>query len=147
MKIKETELYVDASYNTIRKFILENEGYYYKDSSDILRVTELGLSCLQEKYGHVSSVISEDNENFYLAQISILKQQLEIANKYSEVFNQQLSISSSEVEVSRLKIKELERALNESNIQNIKLEHRLETEKNKSLWKKIFGGKGTNESV
>lgn len=147
MKIKEIELYVDASYNTIRKFILENKEYYYKDSSDVLRVTELGLSCLQEKYGHASNVISEDNENFYLAQISILKQQLEIANKYSEVFNQQLSISSSEVEVSRLKIKELERALNESNIQNIKLEHRLETEKNKSLWKKIFGGKGTNESV
>lgn len=138
MKIKETELYVDASYNTIRKFILQNEDYYYKDSSDIIRVTELGLANLQDKYGHKSSVISESDEGYYQAQISVLVQQLEIANKYADVFSNQLSLSNSELEEKNNKIMELESRLHQSDIENLKLEHELKMEINKSVWKKIF---------
>lgn len=137
MKISDIEKRLNASYNTIKKFI-ENNPEYNEKINNILHATDLGLQELEKEYGVRSEVMFDDNVDFYKNQIIFLRQQLTENKEYNALFMRQIETMDTEVEDNKNRIKELEEQLHNNEIEKIELKHELELEKNKSIWKKIF---------
>ena len=137
MKIKDIEKRINASYNTIKKFIEKNPKYNEK-VDNVLHATELGLKELELEYGVKSEILSDDNINFYKSQVFLLNQQLEDNKKYNNIFMKQIEVKDIEVENAKNRLAELEKSNQLMELENIKLEYELEMERNKSIWKKIF---------
>ncbi len=137
MKISDIEKRINASYNTIKRFIEKNPEYNEK-INNVLHATDLGLEQLELEYGVKAEILSDDNINFYKGQILLLKEQVEDYKKFSEVFTKQIEMRESEAEENKNRIKELEEKLHQNELEKIELKHELELEKNKSIWKKIF---------
>ena len=137
MKISDIEKRINASYNTIKRFIEKNPEYNEK-INNVLHATDLGLKQLELEYGIKAEILSDDNINFYKGQILLLKEQVEDYKKFSEVFTKQIEMRESEAEENKNRIKELEEKLHQNELEKIELKHELELEKNKSIWKKIF---------
>lgn len=140
MKIRQAEQRVNASYNTIKKNIEDNPEYH-KKIDNVLHVTKSGLKMLEKKYGISGEVLSDDNIYFYKNQIIFLKSQLEETKQYNQLFLKQLESRNYEAESNKEKIKKLEEDLNKKELEKLELKHKLDLEKNKSIWQKIFGRK------
>ena len=137
MKISDIEKRINASYNTIKRFIEKNPEYNEK-INNVLHATDLGLEQLELEYGVKAEVLSDDNINFYKGQILLLREQVEDHKKFSEVFTKQIEMRDTEAEENKKRIKELEEKLQQNEIEKLELKHELELEKNKSIWQKIF---------
>lgn len=137
MKISDIEKRINASYNTIKRFIEKNPKFNHK-INNVLHATDLGLQELESKYGVRSEVLSEDNVDFYKNQIIFLRQQLAENKEYNNLFMKQIETKEYEAEKNEIRIKELEEKLHQNEIEKLELKHELELEKNKSIWKKIF---------
>ncbi len=137
MKISDIEKRINASYNTIKKFIEKNPEYNEK-VDNVLHATKIGLEQLELEYGVRSEVLSDDNIDYYKSQIFLLNQQLEENKKYNNLFIKQIEMKDYEAEENKNIIKELEDKLHKKEIEKLELKHELELEKNKSIWKKIF---------
>ena len=137
MKISDIEKRINASYNTIKRFIEENPEYN-KKINNVLHATDLGLEQLELEYGVKAEILSDDNINFYKGQILLLREQVEDHKKFSEVFTKQIEMRETEAEENKNRIKELEEKLHQNELEKLELKHELELEKNKSIWKKIF---------
>ena len=137
MKISDVEKRVNASYNTIKRFI-EKDDSYNEIIENVLHATDLGLEQLEKEYGIRSELLSEDNIDFYKNQILFLRQQLEENKHYSQAFIKQIESKDYEAEENKLKIKELEEKLHQQDLDRLELLHKLELEKNKSIFKRIF---------
>lgn len=137
MKISDVEKRVNASYNTIKRFI-EKDPEYNEKINNVLHATDLGLEQLELEYGVKAEILSDDNINFYKGQILLLKEQVEDYKKFSEVFTKQIEMRESEAEENKNRIKELEEKLQQNEIEKLELKHKLELEKSKSIWQKIF---------
>ncbi len=137
MKISDIEKRINASYNTIKRFIEKNPKFSHK-INNVLHATDLGLQELESKYGVRSEVLSEDNVDFYKNQIIFLRQQLAENKEYNNLFMKQIETKEYEAEKNENRIKELEEKLHQNEIEKLELKHELELEKNKSIWKKIF---------
>ena len=137
MKISDVEKRVNASYNTIKRFI-EKDDSYNEIIENVLHATDLGLEQLEKEYGIRSELLSEDNIDFYKNQIIFLRQQLEENKQYNQLFLKQIENKDYESEENKKKIKELEDINRKNEIDRLELKYKLEIEKNKSIWKKIF---------
>lgn len=137
MKISDVEKRVNASYNTIKRFIEKNDTYN-EVIDNVLHATDLGIEQLEKEYGIRTELLSEGNIDFYKNQILFLRQQLEENKQYSQAFIKQIESKDYEAEENKLKIKDLEEKLHQQEIEKIQLQHELELEKNKSFLKKIF---------
>lgn len=137
MKISDVEKRVNASYNTIKRFI-EKDDSYNEIIDNVLHATDLGMEQLEIEYGVRSEILSSDNIDFYKNQIVFLRQQLEENKEYNNLFMKQLEHKNFEADESKNRIKELEEQLHQNEIEKIELKHELELEKNKSILKKIF---------
>ena len=137
MKISDIEKRINASYNTIKRFI-EKKTEYNEKINNVLHATDLGLEQLELEYGVRSEILSDDNINFYKGQILLLREQVEDHKKFSEVFTKQIEMRDIEAEENKNRIKELEEKLQQNEIEKLELKHELELEKNKSIWQKIF---------
>ena len=137
MKISDIEKRINASYNTIKRFIEKNPKFSHK-INNVLHATDLGLQELESKYGVRSEVLSEDNVDFYKNQIIFLRQQLAENKEYNNLFMKQIETKEYEVEKNESRIKELEEKLHQNEIEKLELKHELELEKNKSIWQKLF---------
>ena len=137
LKISDIQTRVNASYNTIKRFIESNPKYHEKIDS-VLHATDLGIEKLEEKYGLKGEILTDDNIHFYKNQIVFLRQQLEENKQYSQLFLKQIEIKDYEAEEGNEKIKELEEKLHQQELEKLELRHQLELEKNKSIWAKIF---------
>lgn len=137
MKISDIEKRINASYNTIKRFIEKNPKFSHK-INNVLHATDLGLQELESKYGVRSEVLSEDNVDFYKNQIIFLRQQLAENKEYNNLFMKQIETKEYEAEKNEIRIKELEEKLHQNEIEKLELKHELELEKNKSIWKKFF---------
>jgi hypothetical protein len=76
LKISDIQTRVNASYNTIKRFIESNPKYHEK-IDNVLHATDLGVEKLEEKYGLRGEILTDDNIHFYKNQIIFLRQQLE----------------------------------------------------------------------
>lgn len=141
MKISDVEKRINASYNTIKRFI-EKDDSYNEIIDNVLHATDLGLEQLEKEYGIRSELLSEDNIDFYKNQILFLRQQLEENKHYSQAFIKQIESKDYEAEEGKNKIKELEEKLHQQELEKLELKHQLELERNKSIWKKIFNREG-----
>ncbi len=137
LKISDIEKRIDATYNTIKRFI-ESDPEYHKKVDNVLHVTDLGIDKLEEKYGIKGEILTDDNIHFYKNQIVFLRQQLEENKQYNQLFLRQIETKDQEVEEDKIRIKELEEMLHQQELEKLELKHQLELEKNKSIWKKIF---------
>ena len=137
LKISNIEKKIDATYNTIKKFI-ESDPEYHKKIDNVLHATDLGMDKLEEKYGIKGEILTDDNIHFYKNQIVFLRQQLEENKQYNQLFLRQIETKEQEAEESKNKIKELKAELHQKKLEKLELKHQLELEKNKSIWKKIF---------
>lgn len=137
MKISDIEKRINASYNTVKRFIEKNPEYNEK-INNVLHATDLGLKQLELEYGVRSEVLSDDNIDYYKSQIFLLNQQLEENKKYNNLFIKQIEMKDYEADENKNRIKELEKKLHQNEIEKLELKHELELEKNKSLWQKIF---------
>ena len=137
MKISDVEKRVNASYNTIKRFI-EKDDSYNEIIENVLHATDLGLEQLEKEYGIRSELISDDNIDFYKNQILFLRQQLEENKQYSQAFIKQIESKDYEAEENKLKIKELQEKLHQQELEKLEYKHELEIEKSKSIWQKIF---------
>lgn len=137
MKISDIEKRINASYNTIKRFIESSPEFNHK-INNVLHATDLGLEELESKYGVRSEVLSEDNVDFYKNQIIFLRQQLAENKEYNNLFMKQIETKEYEAEKNENRIKELEEKLHQNEIEKLELKYELELEKNKSIWKKIF---------
>ena len=137
MKISDIEKRINASYNTIKRFIEKNSEYNEK-IDNVLHATELGLEQLELEYGIRSEVLTDDNVDFYKNQILFLRQQLAENKEYNNLFMKQIEAKNFEADENKNQIKELEMKLHQNEIEKIELKHELELERNKSIWKKIF---------
>ena len=137
MKISDIEKRINASYNTIKRFIEKNPEYNEK-INNVLHATDLGLEQLELEYGVKVEILSDDNINFYKGQILLLREQVEDHKKFSEVFTKQIEMRDTEAEENKNRIKELEEKLQQNEIEKLELKHELEFEKNKSIWQKLF---------
>lgn len=142
MKISDVEKRVNASYNTIKRFI-EKDDTYNEVIDNVLHATDLGIEQLEMEYGIRTEILSDDNIDFYKNQILFLRQQLEENKQYSQAFIKQIENKDYEAVENKKKIKELEDQVHQQELEKLELQHKLETEKNKSIWKKIFN-KGKN---
>ena len=140
MKISDIERRINASYNTIKRFIEKNPEYNEK-IDNVLHATELGLEQLELEYGIRSEVLSDDNIDFYKNQILFLRQQLAENKEYNNLFMKQIETKDLETDENKKRIKELEELLHQNEIEKIELKHELELEKNKSFWQKIIKGR------
>ncbi|MDE8133657.1 hypothetical protein PT114_08830 [Erysipelothrix rhusiopathiae] len=138
MKISDVEKRVNASYNTIKRFI-EKDDTYNEVIDNVLHATDLGIEQLEKEYGIRSELLSDDNINFYKNQILFLRQQLEENKQYNQIFLNQIESRDSEAEKNKKKIKELENKIHQQDLEKLELQHKLEVEKNKSVFKKLFG--------
>lgn len=144
MKIKQAEVRINASYNTIKKFI-EKKSEYNEIVEGVIHVTEKGLEELEKKYGVKSEILNDENIFFYKNQISFIGQQLKETQKYNEYFLKQIeaksiesNIKNEEITQKNMKILELEEKINQQSLIELELKHELELEKNKSILQKIF---------
>lgn len=137
MKISEVEKRIDASYNTIRKFIEENDKFYYT-SGNVIHVTELGVNELEDRYGLRQGILDENMIEYYKNQVLYLREQLEENKRYNKLFFSQIESRNIEAEQNKIKITELEEKIHKQEIEKLEIKHMLELEKNKSIWKKIF---------
>lgn len=137
LKISDIEKRIDATYNTIKKFIESNPEYHEK-VDNVLHATDLGMDKLEEKYGIKGEILTDDNIHFYKNQIVFLRQQLEENKQYNQLFLRQIETKDQEVEEDKIRIKELEEKLHQQELEKLELKHQLELERNKSIWKKIF---------
>lgn len=137
LKISDIERRINATYNTIKKFI-ESNPKYHKKVDNVLHATDLGMDKLEEKYGIKGEILADDNIHFYKNQIVFLRQQLEENKQYNQLFLRQIETKDQEAEEDKNKIKELEERLHQQELEKLELKHQLELEKNKSIWKKIF---------
>lgn len=151
MKINDVTKKIDASYNTVKKFIEKNE-LYYKFINNILHVTKKGVQALEEEYGLRSEVMSEDNIDFYHAQVKFLHDQLHEAKRYNQTFTQLIEMKDKEKEQQKqiiqkkeatLKeqerdIRNLEKELHQGELDKQKLMHQLDLERNKSFLQRLF---------
>lgn len=147
MKIKQVENRINASYNTIKKFI-ESDQTYFEIRDNVIHVTEKGILELEKKYGLNTEIITDDKIIFYKNQLVFLENQLKETQKYNNVFLSQIeqkSIESKELSEELLKNRELiaslESELQKKEIIEIELKHELDEERNKSVFRKIFGRK------
>ena len=81
MKISDVEKRVNASYNTIKRFIQKNDTYN-EVIDNVLHATDSGIEQLEKEYGIRSELLSDDNIDFYKNQILFLRQQLEENKHY-----------------------------------------------------------------
>lgn len=137
MKISDIERRINATYNTIKKFI-ESDPEYHKKVDNVLHATDLGMEKLEEKYGIKGEILTDDNIYFYKNQIVFLRQQLEENKEYNQLFLNQIQMKDQEEEENKVRIKELEEKLYQQELEKLELKHQLELEKNKSIWQKIF---------
>jgi hypothetical protein len=137
MKISDIEQRINASYNTIKRFIEKNPKYHEK-INNVLHATDLGLKELEAKYGIKTEVLADDNVDFYKNQIIFLRQQLEENKQYNQLFLKQIENKDYEAEENKRKIKELEELVHQQDLEKLELKHELELEKNKSLLQRIF---------
>lgn len=140
MKISEVEERINASYNTIKKFIESDQRYYVK-KNNIIHVTDIGLQELEKKYGVKSEILDDTHIDFYKNQIIFMRQQLEEYKQYNQAFMKQLELKDNESENSINRVKELEDEVHKKELENLELKYKLELEQNKSLWRKIFSRK------
>ena len=89
MKISDVEKRVNASYNTIKRFIQKNDTYN-EVIDNVLHATDSGIEQLEKEYGIRSELLSDDNIDFYKNQILFLRQQLEENKHYSQAFIKQI---------------------------------------------------------
>ena len=137
MKISDVEKRVNASYNTIKRFI-EQDDTYNEVIDNVLHATDLGIELLEKEYGIRSELLSDDNIDFYKNQILFLRQQLEENKQYSQAFIKQIESKDYEAEENKKKLRELEEQLHQQELEKLELKHELELEKNKSIFKRIF---------
>ena len=137
MKISDVEKSVNASYNTIKRFIEKNDTYN-EVIDNVLHATDSGIEQLEKEYGIRSELLSDDNIDFYKNQILFLRQQLEENKQYSQAFIKQIESKDYEAEENKKKIRELEEQLHQQELEKLELKHELELEKNKSIFKRIF---------
>jgi len=137
LKISDIEKRINATYNTIKRFI-ESDPEYHEKIDNILHATDLGMDKLEEKYGIKSEILTDDNIHFYRNQIVFLRQQLEENKQYNQLFLSQIEIKDQEAEEGKNRIKELEERVHQQELEKLELKHQLELEKNKSIWQKIF---------
>ena len=151
MKINDITNKIDASYNTIKKFVEKNEDYY-ENKNNVIHVTNVGFSALEEKYGVRSEVMSDTDINFYKAQYQLIGNQLEEMKKYNQIFKNMIEMKDLEKESKLLEIKEkekllidrdteikmLEQKIHNQELENQKIKHELEIQQNKSFLKRIF---------
>lgn len=154
MKINDITSKIDASYNTIKKFIEKNEEYY-EMKNNVLHVTKVGLAELERKYGVRSEVMSDTDVDFYKAQLGFMGKQLEELKQYNQTFQNMIEMKDQETELKLLElkekeqklqeqnnlIKELEKELHQQELDKQEIKHKLEVEQNKSLFQKIFNRK------
>lgn len=145
MKIKQVENRINASYNTIKKFI-EEDPSYYKINNKVIHVTNIGLEKLEAKYGLKSEILSDDELIFYKAQLKFMEQQLNDLRQYNQLFLKQveangllISDREEELEKKNSEIEDLKKELLSKELDAIDLRHKLDLEKSKSIFKKIFG--------
>lgn len=144
MKISDIEKKINASYNTIKRFIEQNDEYNEK-INNVLHATEKGLHELEKEYGVKSDILSEDNISFYKSQIYLLNRQLDESRNFNQVFLNRIENNNHESIEKEKYIKSLEKELHLKEIQKMELKFKLETERNKTLWQKIFSKKGSRE--
>lgn len=151
MKINEITDRIDASYNTIKNFVEKNPNYY-KKINNIIHVSNEGLKALENKYGVRSEVMSDNNIDFYRAQMKFLMSQLEEIKQYNKTFENLLEVKNKETELKVIEmqekersskeqeftIKELEKRIHQQELEKQEMKHELENEKNKSFLKKLF---------
>ena len=101
MKISDIEKRINASYNTIKRFIEKNPEFNHK-INNVLHATDLGLQELESKYGVRSEVLSEDNVDFYKNQIIFLRQQLAENKEYNNLFMKQIETKEYEAEKNEI---------------------------------------------
>lgn len=68
LKISDIGKKINASYNTIKKFIESNPEYHEK-VDNVLHATDIGIERLEEKYGIRGEILTDDNIYFYKNQI------------------------------------------------------------------------------
>lgn len=137
MKINEVRDRINASYNTIKKFILSNPEYNEK-KDNVLHVTELGYEKLIDIYGIKTGLLSDDSVDFYKIQLKLLHDQLQESRQYNQIFRIQIENKDSKVEELSIQLKNIEAKLHEKELEMLKVKHELDLEKNKSLFKRIF---------
>lgn len=137
MKINEVKDKINASYNTIKKFILSSPDYHER-IDNVLHVTNLGYERLTEVYGVKVGLLSDDSIDFYKIQLKLLHDQLQESREYNQLFKMQIENKDSKVEDLSREVKELEKSLREKELELIKASHELELEKNKGFFKRLF---------
>lgn len=60
LKISDIERRINATYNTIKRFI-ESDPEYHKKVDNVFHVTDLGIDKLEEKYGIKGEILTDDN--------------------------------------------------------------------------------------
>lgn len=137
MKISDVEKRVNASYNTIKRFI-EKDDSYNEVIDNVLHATNLGIDQLEMEYGIRTEILSDDNIDFYKNQILFLRQQLEENKQYSQAFIKQIENKDYEAEENKKKIKELEDRVHQQDLEKLELQYKLETERNKSFFQNFL---------
>ena len=147
MKINDITNRIDASYNTIKKFV-EKSPEYYKKINNIIHVSNEGLEALEGKYGVRSEVMSDTNVDFYKAQVRFMGNQLEEIREYNQVFKKLIETKDHESEARAKEfeqqsnmIKELENRIHQHELEKQEIKHELDLERNKSFFQKIFNKK------
>lgn len=143
MKISDVEKRVNASYNTIKRFI-EKDDTYSEVINNVLHATDLGIEQLENEYGIRSELLSDDNVIFYKNQIAFLHQQLEENKKYNDLFVLQIETHNTERDKDKRKIEDLKQSNHDKDLINLELKLKLEQERSRSIFSKIFGKK-TND--
>lgn len=138
MKINEVKDKINASYNTIKKFILSSPDYHER-IDNVLHVTNLGYEKLLEVYGIKAGVLSDDSVDFYKIQLRLLHDQLQESRTFNQMFLSQIESKDSRVEDLSNQLKNMEKTLHEKELEIIIAKNELSLEKNKSFFKKLFG--------
>lgn len=137
MKISDVEKRINASYNTIKRFI-EKDDSYNEIIDNVLHATNLGIEQLEVEYGIRTEILSNDNVDFYKNQIIFLRQQIEENKQYNQIFSNLIESKEFEAEENKKKIKELEDRVHQQDLEKLELQHKLEIERNKSFFQKLF---------
>lgn len=137
MKINDVKDKINASYNTIKKFILSDSEYHEK-IDNVLHVTNLGYEKLVEIYGIKTGLLSDDSVDFYKIQLKLLHDQLQESRQYNQLFRMQIENKESKMEDLSRDLKKLEQILHEKELELIKKNHELELEKNKGIFRRLF---------
>lgn len=144
MKIRQVQNRINASYNTIKKFV-ETDPSFFTLEDNIIHVTKLGIEKLETKYGLKSEILTDHEIVFYKNQLKFMEQQLHEFKQYNQLFLKQLDSSGEqiserdeEIEKKNLEIEELKKEIVSSQLEKINLEHQLDMERSKSFFKRIL---------